>query len=109
MSLNIMMDPKPTFPNLYHPVDTDMNRNFKGNAKYYTRTARPSKYYLIDFGLSTFQQDSRVGVAGQQRAPELSVDVPYNTYNVDIWILGRMFEIFVIWASRFFSLSCSLG
>ena len=46
------MDPRPTFPKMYHPVRPWMSRDFEGTAKYYTRTARPTRYYLIDFGLS---------------------------------------------------------
>ncbi|KAL4247870.1 hypothetical protein ABKN59_007476 [Abortiporus biennis] len=52
MDLNIMMDPNPTYPNMFHPVAMSKNRNFKGKAKHFTRTARPTKYYFIDFGLS---------------------------------------------------------
>ncbi|KAI0069907.1 hypothetical protein K474DRAFT_1609666 [Panus rudis PR-1116 ss-1] len=52
MTLNIMMDPKPTFPHGFHPRKMYMDTNFKGPVKYHTRTARPTKYYLIDFGLS---------------------------------------------------------
>ncbi|KAJ3476416.1 hypothetical protein NLI96_g11175 [Meripilus lineatus] len=37
---------------MYHPVDTKRSRDWKWSAKYYTRTARPAKYYFIDFGLS---------------------------------------------------------
>lgn len=52
MDLNIMMDPKPMYPDMYHPVLRLVNRNGKGYAKYYSRAIRPRKYYLIDFGIS---------------------------------------------------------
>ncbi len=47
-----MYDPRPMYPNMYHPVCRDKNRHFKGKAKRFTRTARPVRYYYIDFGLS---------------------------------------------------------
>jgi len=52
MSLNIMMDPLPMFPNMYHPQSPDSSLDLRGFPKQYTRTERPTKYYLVDFGLS---------------------------------------------------------
>lgn len=52
MYLNIMMDPEPMFPNLYHPAFPDQKRDFSSQVKYYSRTERPTRYYLIDFSLS---------------------------------------------------------
>ncbi|PSR72684.1 hypothetical protein PHLCEN_2v11446 [Hermanssonia centrifuga] len=51
-SLNIMMDPKPLYPIMYHPAEDDMKQDFSGRVKHLTRTAHPVKYYWIDFGLS---------------------------------------------------------
>lgn len=50
--LNIMMDPRPLYPNLFHFVSPWMRRDMSGSPKHYTRTRRPTKYYFIDFGLS---------------------------------------------------------
>ena len=52
MFLNIMMDPIPLYPNLYHPLKTLTARDLSGPAKHYTRTSHPTRYFLIDFGLS---------------------------------------------------------
>ncbi|KAI0744026.1 hypothetical protein C8Q80DRAFT_1184592, partial [Daedaleopsis nitida] len=52
MAPNIMYDPRPMYPQMYHPQRTDLSRDFKRKAKHTTRTARPVKYYFIDFGLS---------------------------------------------------------
>jgi len=46
MNLNIMMDPKPLFPKMFHPQEPSRAIDFKGRLKHYTRTARPTKYYL---------------------------------------------------------------
>ncbi|KAJ7450494.1 hypothetical protein B0H11DRAFT_2331022 [Mycena galericulata] len=50
--LNIMMDALPLYPTPYHPVEQRKRRDYKGNVSHLTRTQRPVKYYLIDFGLS---------------------------------------------------------
>ncbi|KZT21803.1 hypothetical protein NEOLEDRAFT_1164410 [Neolentinus lepideus HHB14362 ss-1] len=49
---NIMMDPSTLYPDLFHPVRDTRRRDFKGDAKHYTRTQRPVRYYWIDFGLT---------------------------------------------------------
>ncbi|KAH9983844.1 kinase-like domain-containing protein [Russula vinacea] len=49
---NIMLDPSGMYPKGFHPVQIDRSRDFRGTAKRFTRTWRPTRYYLIDFGLS---------------------------------------------------------
>ncbi len=99
MGPNIMMDPKPTFPNLYHPASDRSNRNFKGTAKYYTRTARPTKYFLIDFGLSRKYnpedgEPSEIPIlGGYKTVPEFQGDgkyKPWNPFPTDIYYAGNM-------------------
>ncbi|KAL4244501.1 Protein kinase-like domain superfamily protein [Abortiporus biennis] len=98
MDLNIMMDPKPLYPNMFHPVRKDMDRSFKGKAKHYTRIARPTKYYLIDFGLSR-QYDPSITeplelpiLGGDKTVPEFIADYdqPYNPFHTDIYYVGNM-------------------
>jgi serine/threonine protein kinase len=51
--MNIMLDPSNMYPESFHPVK--INRSAKDSsqkAKRYSRTLRPTKYLLIDFGLS---------------------------------------------------------
>ncbi|KAJ6624314.1 hypothetical protein B0H10DRAFT_1784847 [Mycena sp. CBHHK59/15] len=52
MSLNVMMDGTPLYPIPYHPVEQNMKRDFSGRVSHLTRTQRPVKYYITDFGLS---------------------------------------------------------
>ncbi|KAH9983846.1 hypothetical protein BJV77DRAFT_1041180, partial [Russula vinacea] len=71
---NIMLDPSRMYPYGFHPVKIDRKRNFNGKATAYTRTQRPSRYLLIDFGLSR-QYTSRDAVddplrGGDKSAPE---------------------------------------
>ncbi|KAG8897436.1 hypothetical protein FRB99_008153 [Tulasnella sp. 403] len=41
-------------------------------------------------------EDKTLGVDGQERAPELSSDVPYDPYKLDVYILGMAFEQLLI-------------
>lgn len=50
--MNIMMDALPMYPVMYHPQSDFRSYDFSGNVSYLSRTERPTKYYLVDFGLS---------------------------------------------------------
>ena len=87
------------YPNSFHPVDMKRNRNWKGNAKHYTRTRRPPRYYFIDYGLS-HRYNPEDGPAlelpmrgGDKSAPE-HADSNYNTpcdpFATDIYYLGNL-------------------
>ncbi|KAH9914994.1 kinase-like domain-containing protein [Amylocystis lapponica] len=100
MNLNIMMDPSAIYPDMYHPRSPYRNRNLKGEAKYFTRTERPTKYYLIDFGLAVkFDADDTNPTAlpirgGDKTVPEFQDDETYdkeqNPFPTDIYYLGNM-------------------
>ncbi|KAI0358584.1 hypothetical protein OH77DRAFT_1449121 [Trametes cingulata] len=49
---NIMYDPRPIYPAMFHPRQRTLALNWKDPAKHSTRTDHPVKYYYIDFGLS---------------------------------------------------------
>lgn len=50
--MNIMMDAKNIYAELYRFLIPHMKRDFSVPASPYTRTQRPPKYYIIDLGLS---------------------------------------------------------
>lgn len=54
------------------------------------------KYYYIDFGIATRGEAQTVGFAGQERAPELSFDVLYDPYKLDVYIIGMMYQHLLI-------------
>jgi hypothetical protein len=86
-----MFDPSGMYPNGYHP---DRSLNFKGRAKRYTRTERPPRYYLIDFGLSR-RYTSRDALdeplrGGDKSAPEHRVGRRCNPFRTDIYYLGNL-------------------
>jgi hypothetical protein len=91
---NMMFDPSGMYPDLYHPVWTERRRDFAGRATHYSRTQRPPKYYLIDFGLSRrYEGDisavvEPVIVGGERTAPEHAKDrgaTPCNPFQTDVY------------------------
>ncbi|KAI0363366.1 hypothetical protein BV20DRAFT_958448 [Pilatotrama ljubarskyi] len=95
---NIMYDPRPMYPDMFHPRDPDRARDRKGRAKHHTRTARPVKYYFIDFGLSR-QYDPKEGPprehpirGGDKTVPEFRSwnGKLLDPFPTDIYYLGNM-------------------
>jgi len=97
MDLNIMMDATPLYPEPYHPSRVDWKRDFTGSAKPLTRTQRPVKYYLTDFGISR-RYDPEDGVpleeqilGGDDTVPEFKNSLePCNPFPTDIYYLGNV-------------------
>ncbi|KAI0786607.1 hypothetical protein C8Q75DRAFT_259269 [Abortiporus biennis] len=52
MKLNIMMDPNPMSLEPCHPQLYPFTLDAKRKVKFLPRTVKPTRYYLIDFGLS---------------------------------------------------------
>ncbi|KAI0062806.1 hypothetical protein BV25DRAFT_1915928 [Artomyces pyxidatus] len=108
---NIMMDPSEMYPDSFHPILIHRRRDWKGKAKHYTRTQRPPRYYLIDFGLSVILKPEdgpplvRFARGGDKSAPEhnapnaLWVQDPFPT---DIYHLGNLIRETFLWTYRGF-------
>ncbi|CAL1706289.1 unnamed protein product [Somion occarium] len=97
MNLNIMMDPKPLFPDMYHPISVRMKKDLSGTAKHYTRTAHPVKYYFIDFGISRkYSPDNPHPLeppirGGDKTVPEFQRShQPRDPFPTDIYYLGNL-------------------
>ncbi|KAH8091415.1 kinase-like domain-containing protein [Cristinia sonorae] len=97
MGLNIMMDPRPMYPDMYHPDAWLLTRDLKHTAKYHSRTARPVRYYLIDFGLSRKYDATNTSPmewpiwGGDKTVPEFQEsDDECNPFPTDIYYLGNM-------------------
>ena len=94
---NIMLDPINMYPNSFHPVKMERSRDFRSQAKRYSRTRRPSRYLLIDFGLSR-RYDPANGPpldqpihGGDKSAPELQDGkTQYNPFPTDVYYLGNL-------------------
>ena len=82
------------YPNGFHPIQINRRRDFRGRAKRFTRTSRPTRYYLIDSGLSrqyisgnALDQPIR---GGDESAPEYRVGNLCNPFHTDIYYLGNL-------------------
>ncbi|PIL33736.1 hypothetical protein GSI_04361 [Ganoderma sinense ZZ0214-1] len=93
---NVMMDGRSLYPQGHHPV----RRKFSEDAVYevapLSRLEHPVRYFYVDFGISIRFAEGfppqATGVIGRYKeAPEMSYDVPYDAYKVDVWALGNLF------------------
>ncbi|KAH8107741.1 hypothetical protein BXZ70DRAFT_884754 [Cristinia sonorae] len=97
MFLNIMMDPRPMFPKMYHPVDTVLTRDYQDLVGNYSRTFRPVKYYLIDFGISRVYDASETSprehpiFGGDKSVPEFQYSIdPCDPFATDVYYIGNV-------------------
>ena len=94
---NIMLDPSGMYPKSFHPTSIKRNKDFRGKAKAHTRTWRPPRYLLIDFGLSR-QYDPATGPplemplrGGDKSAPEhRDMETPCDPFPTDVYYLGNL-------------------
>jgi hypothetical protein len=94
-----MMDPHDLYPNSYHPVKMDRNRNFTGQALHLTRTEAAPRYYIVDFGISRRYQEGDLPVmediinGGDKSAPEHQApSEPFKAdpFPTDVYYIGNM-------------------
>jgi hypothetical protein len=92
-----MMDASPMYPKLWHAVKTDRTPDLKGKAPHSTRTQRPTRYYLIDLGISRKYENREdavnepIIVGGDKSAPEHQGDVyECDPFPTDVYYLGNM-------------------
>ena len=98
--INVMMDPTGLWPELYHPRAKSLTKDLQHLARYLTRTARPVKYYLIDFGISVqFDPDDKHPAAipilgGDKTVPEYQDRdrrrEAHNPFPADVYYLGNL-------------------
>jgi hypothetical protein len=96
---NFMADASPLYDSPPHPFSNHMKRDFSGEAKHSsTRTRRPIKYYLVDFGLSRRYNpgDSEApyleppGWGGDKTVPEFLASSNHcDPFPVDIYCIGN--------------------
>ena len=111
---NIMLDPSNMFPESFHLTVIDRSKDFRHKAKWYSRTRRPTRYLLIDFGLSR-RYDPANGSplekplrGGDKSAPEHQDRVtPCNPFPTDVYYLGNLAREYYIQVYAFPSLNTS--
>lgn len=80
-----MMESSGMFPDGFHPDKVLLRPDLGGKARYFTRTQRPPKYYLIDFGMSRRYNADGVCICGDSSPTETQqTDEPRNPYWKDI-------------------------
>ncbi|KAK7681804.1 hypothetical protein QCA50_015151 [Cerrena zonata] len=110
MVYNIMMDSKDMWPEPFHIMAPDMNRSFTADVKKpFTRTARPPKYHIIDFGLSRRYSPDNLNPTetapegGDRTVPEFTNDsghVLHDPFAVDIYCVGNVIQEYILDAYR---------
>ena len=106
--LNIMLDPTNMYPDSFHPVDMSRSKDFRHKVKGYSRTRRPTRYLLIDFGLSR-RYDPADGPpleeplhGGDSTAPEhQDGKTPCNPFPTDVYYLGNLVRRYYIQVREF--------
>ncbi|KIJ18440.1 hypothetical protein PAXINDRAFT_167041 [Paxillus involutus ATCC 200175] len=94
-SRNIMMDTS-VYVDAFHPATPIMKRDFSGYARFRTRTQRPPRYFLIDFGLSRRYDHSiakplEVPIWGADKeVPEFqNSNDPCDPFATDVFYIGN--------------------
>ncbi|TRM61100.1 kinase-like domain-containing protein [Schizophyllum amplum] len=94
---NIMVDASNMYPRPFHPLDQTMRADWRGRARHFSRTERPVRYHLIDFGLSTDFEATEPPYldypvwGGYKTVPEFQGDGYYKQYDpfpTDVYYLG---------------------
>ncbi|KAK1232347.1 hypothetical protein PQX77_004511 [Marasmius sp. AFHP31] len=93
---NIMADTRPLYGVTPHPASYTRSYDWKTLPSPKSRTRRPIKYYLIDFGMCE-KYDSSAGppekepyYGGDLTVPEFAHDKPCNPFAVDVYRLGNV-------------------
>ena len=93
---NVLMDAIHMYPLGFHPVHDVFLDDVTTFAPVIPRLEAGVKYYFVDYGISSYfpagsQRELVLGIAGRdQDVPELSDDVPYDPFKVDIFTVGSV-------------------
>ncbi|KAI0363364.1 hypothetical protein BV20DRAFT_975753 [Pilatotrama ljubarskyi] len=101
---NIMYDPRPIYPAMFHPRQRNRALNWKDPAKHSTRTDHPVRYYYIDFGLSRKYNPEdgpprEIPIrGGDKTVPEFQSwkGEPLDPFPTDIYYLGNMIRMTIL-------------
>jgi hypothetical protein len=94
---NFMMEWKNMFPEGFHSQKILHARDMRGNAPFFTRTQRPTRYIVIDFGMSSRYDPTDVSPhaqcleGGDKTVPEfLKLQPFHDPYKADIYYAGNL-------------------
>ena len=94
---NIMMDGRPLYPQGHHPVCRSLSPDAVYELVPLSRSDHPVRYYFVDYDISSLFPPGVpplvVGRKGRDKeVPELSDDIPYDAFKVDVFALGNLFH-----------------
>ena len=100
MNRNLMLDPTHLYPESFHPMAINLNKDCSGDAKHFTRTQRPPKYYFIDFGISRRYDPSDMNPkeipiwGGDKEVPEFqNSNEPRDPFATDVFYIGNAIKL----------------
>lgn len=93
-----MMDSKPILPEMFHPQRIWRMLDGRTEVRPYTRTARPVKYYFVDYGHARRYSADDTNplevplLGGDKTVPEFKNDrvTPRNPFHTDIYYMGNL-------------------
>lgn len=103
------MDASPLYPVPFHPSKPTRRRDWKGEVRPLTRTERPVKYYIIDYGISQRfapEDDARLIfpiVGGDKSVPEHQDARVYemsDPFATDIYTAGNLVNVWFVKVCR---------
>ncbi|KAG9220673.1 hypothetical protein CCMSSC00406_0003772 [Pleurotus cornucopiae] len=106
---NVMMDARELYIDRYHPCRPWRKLDLSANARHYTRTQKPVKYYLTDFGLSRkYKPEERppqepIIRGADKSAPEYKTTDACDPFPTDVYLLGNLIRENFTEGSRFAS------
>ncbi|KIM37420.1 hypothetical protein M413DRAFT_77141 [Hebeloma cylindrosporum] len=94
---NFMMEWTNMFPEGFHPQADRRKKDMSGPAPFFTRTQRPTRYIIIDFGMSTQYNPGNLSprekslIGGDKTVPEfLKGEEYHDPYKTDIYYVGNL-------------------
>lgn len=107
--MNIMMNAESLYSENQHPVNVGYDQTGQRALTPWPRSQARVKYYYVDFGISSYfpaGEANRLvtGLDGHDEdVPELSSDVPYDPFKVDVFIIGNLLRTLLLDVSNLFA------
>ena len=90
------MESEKMYPHGFHHFVVLDKPDLSGTAKFYTRTQRPSKYFIIDFGMSRRYEPGDGSPLEPTILPDGKTEALQNPFQVDVYLAGDLVrEIFL--------------
>jgi len=78
------------YPDGFHHFLVVDKPDLSGTAKFYTRTQRPSKYFIIDFGMSRRYEPGDDSPLEPTILPDGKTEALQNPFQVDVYLAGNL-------------------